>query len=152
MAFEPTVADSNGLFTYGGDRRVQACYAPHYRCNGGAAVVETLGQRIVRLRAERGLSQSQLATFAGVSQGYIWRLEAGQYKHPSADKLAAIARVLHVSLDELRGVPPPEEDELLDSELRLMLDWESVKTLTREEKISLRELVRFWKSTHGRGA
>jgi transcriptional regulator with XRE-family HTH domain len=54
--------------------------------------VETVGQRLHRLRAEQGLSQRDLAQ-PGVSYAYISRIEAGT-RTPSAKALRALAAKL----------------------------------------------------------
>ena len=58
------------------------------------------------LRLNRGLTQAELATRAGVSEYTIVRLERGQRKrpHPSTRrKLAAALGVEIADVDELRG-------------------------------------------------
>ncbi len=86
---------------------------------------ETIGQRLRRLRHERGLSQRELAS-PGVSYAYISRIEASA-RRPSVKALRMLARKLGVSADyletgsEIRDV---EERELriADAELGLRLD------------------------------
>jgi tetratricopeptide (TPR) repeat protein len=85
---------------------------------------ETIGERLRRLRHERGLSQRELAS-PGVSYAYISRIEAGA-RRPSVKALRMLARKLGVSPDyletgsEIRDV---EERELriADAELELRL-------------------------------
>jgi tetratricopeptide (TPR) repeat protein len=85
---------------------------------------ETIGQRLRRLRHERGLSQRELAS-PGVSYAYISRIEAGA-RRPSVKALRMLARKLGVSADyletgsEIRDI---EERELriADAELELRL-------------------------------
>ncbi len=43
-----------------------------------AAFLEQLGQRVRRIRGQRGLSRKALAQFAGVSERYLAQLESGQ--------------------------------------------------------------------------
>jgi len=54
--------------------------------------VETIGERIRRLRVERGLSQRDLAQ-PGVTYAYISRIEAGT-RAPSGKALRALAEKL----------------------------------------------------------
>ena len=61
--------------------------------------VETIGQRLRRLRHERGLSQRELAG-PGVSYAYISRIEAGA-RRPSVKALRMLASKLRVSADYL---------------------------------------------------
>jgi len=88
------------------------------------AAAETIGQRLRRLRHERGLSQRELAS-PGVSYAYISRIEAGA-RRPSVKALRMLAKKLGVSADyletgsEIRDI---EERELriADAELELRL-------------------------------
>lgn len=59
------------------------------------------GQNPIRVWREfRGLTQQQVADTAGISKPYMSQLETGQRKG-TAEVLAAIARALNVSLDDL---------------------------------------------------
>ena len=85
---------------------------------------ETIGQRLRRLRHERGLSQRELAS-PGVSYAYISRIEAGA-RRPSVKALRMLAKKLGVSADYLEtGSEIRESDErelrIADSELELRL-------------------------------
>jgi putative transcriptional regulator len=59
-----------------------------------------LANRVRVARAERGISQEQLATAAGVSRQTISSIETGQYT-PSALLAFVLARVLEVSVAQL---------------------------------------------------
>ena len=59
---------------------------------------EEFGQLIATYRRDRGLSQGQLARAARLSRTYIYHLESGQRKAPSARVARALLRAL-----ELRG-------------------------------------------------
>lgn len=89
---------------------------------------ELLGQRIRRLRRERGWSQRELARRAGVSNSLISRIELGQGEELSLAHLERIARVLGVSLsylvstDEFAPADDPEVQELLREFLTLPAD------------------------------
>jgi transcriptional regulator with XRE-family HTH domain len=80
-----------------------------------AGARETIGQRLRRLRLERGLSQRDLAE-PGVSYAYISRIEADA-RRPSLKALRILARSLRVSPEYLEtGL---ELRDLDDRELRL---------------------------------
>jgi transcriptional regulator with XRE-family HTH domain len=86
------------------------------------AAGETIGQRLKRLRLERGLSQRELAA-PGVSYAYISRIEAGT-RQPSVKALRRLAAKLNVSADYLeRGsdLDPVAERELRLSDLELAI-------------------------------
>ena len=85
---------------------------------------EEIGQRIRRLRLQRGLSQRGLAQ-PGLSYAYLSRIEAGQ-RRPSLAALRIAARRLGVSLEYLETgslVPDAHERELrlADAELELRM-------------------------------
>jgi tetratricopeptide (TPR) repeat protein len=90
----------------------------------GEGQVETIGQRLRRLRHERGLSQRELAS-PGVSYAYISRIEAGA-RRPSVKALRMLAKKLGVSADyletgsEIRDIEQ-RELRIADAELELRL-------------------------------
>jgi transcriptional regulator with XRE-family HTH domain len=93
---------------------------------------ETIGQRLRRLRHERGMSQRELAE-PGVSYAYISRIEAGA-RRPSVKALRMLARKLGVSADYLETgseIRDTDERELqiadAELELRLAQDTESAR-------------------------
>ena len=66
---------------------------------------EVFGRNVARLRASRGLSQTQLAfhldpSGKGVSQSYVSQLEAGK-RDPKLMTLVAIAHALGVPVAEV---------------------------------------------------
>jgi tetratricopeptide (TPR) repeat protein len=85
---------------------------------------ESIGQRLRRLRHERGLSQRELAS-PGVSYAYISRIEAGA-RRPSVKALRMLAKKLGVSADyletgsEIRDIDA-RELRIADAELELRL-------------------------------
>jgi tetratricopeptide (TPR) repeat protein len=90
----------------------------------GTASSESIGQRLRRLRLERGLSQRELAS-PGVSYAYISRIEAGT-RQPSVKALRRLAAKLGVSTDYLEtgsdlGDTEARELRLADAELELRL-------------------------------
>jgi tetratricopeptide (TPR) repeat protein len=91
----------------------------------GARGVETIGERLRRLRLERNLSQRELSS-PGVSYAYISRIEAGT-RQPSVKALRMLARKLEVSVEYLEtgreiGDEAERELRLADAELKLRLD------------------------------
>src|SRR4051795_12384599 len=85
---------------------------------------ESIGERLRRLRVERGFSQRELSS-PGVSYAYISRIEAGA-RRPSVKALRQLARKLGVSVEyletgsDLRDVDE-RELKLSDAELELRL-------------------------------
>ena len=87
----------------------------------GTGSSETVGERLRRLRVERGLSQRELA-LAGVSHSYLSRLETGQ-RAPSVKALRLLATPLGVTAEYLEtGTESGLGETLaLDAELELRL-------------------------------
>ena len=69
------------------------------------------GRRLVQLRQGRGLTQMQLAASAGTSQRVISHYETVA-EYPAVEVLIALAKVLHVTTDELLGLKPPPRVEV----------------------------------------
>src|SRR5919198_897187 len=86
---------------------------------------ETVGERVRRLRLERGLSQRELSE-PGISYAYLSRIEAGQ-RAPSLKALRIVARKLGVTAEHLETGSPvsiavTRELRLTEAELRLRVD------------------------------
>ena len=64
------------------------------------------GTELRRLRSQRGLTQKQLATRAGMQASTITTYEA-RASHPNPDALAALARALRVPRKQLAQLLPP---------------------------------------------
>jgi transcriptional regulator with XRE-family HTH domain len=86
---------------------------------------ETVGERVRRLRVEKGLTQDALSS-PGLTAAQISRIESGK-RQPSLRAIRRIARKLSVSLDYLEtGAELSTREELdlsiADAELRFRLD------------------------------
>ena len=82
------------------------------------ATGKEIGERVAKLRIERGLEPGQLAAYADVSPSYISRLESGGYKRPSGDMLSKIAGALRVSINSiLHGEQQPTERPMSMNEM-----------------------------------
>jgi len=64
--------------------------------------LKVLGQRIKKLRKDRGLLRVDLAVRVGISTGYIGSIEQG-LRYPSLKVLQKIAKHLKTTLPELLG-------------------------------------------------
>lgn len=67
--------------------------------------METLGQRLRRLRTHKGLSLDELAAATGVSKPYLWRLETSPDINPSVDVVQKLAGGLGITVSELLSAP-----------------------------------------------
>ncbi len=85
---------------------------------------EMLGQRIARLRKEKGLTQVEVAKKTGLSQVLVSDYERGRLR-PNPDTIIKLAQILLVTTDELLGV---KESPTTGSKL-------SLKTIRRLKRI-----------------
>jgi transcriptional regulator with XRE-family HTH domain len=74
--------------------------------------IPALGERIRQLRHAAGMTQQSLAVAAGLSISVVVQLENGLRDDPRISTVAALARALGVTIDELipttgQGEPPP---------------------------------------------
>lgn len=64
--------------------------------------LSSLGEKLMRLRTERGLSQEEFAEKAGLDRTYISGLERGK-RNPSFLALERLAKALEIPAGELLG-------------------------------------------------
>ena len=62
--------------------------------------LKALGQKIRKLRQEKGISQEDLANEAKIERSYMGAIERGE-RNPSFDKITSIAKALSVSPSDL---------------------------------------------------
>ncbi len=91
-------------------------------------LAQTFGKQIKVLRAERGLTQAQLAERSGISEEWVRRIERGDGS-PSLDTIEVLAQSLGVAVAALFG-GHPDLPALTPSLLRILaalegeeLDW-----------------------------
>lgn len=70
----------------------------------------TFGERLIKLRRAKGLSQEALGDMVGVTRQTVSKWERGD-STPELEKLVELARVFGVSLDELAGMERGQEGE-----------------------------------------
>jgi transcriptional regulator with XRE-family HTH domain len=68
-----------------------------------------IGKKVYRLRAERKLTQQELAERAGVSQAIISRLETDDRTNVTSDVLKGLAKALGCTTDYLVGMHEEED-------------------------------------------
>ena len=84
--------------------------------------MDTLGERILTARKNKGWTQPQLAEQLGVNLKNVSRWELDQSR-PSIEAAADLAKVLDVSLDYLGGLQDPDTDTELLSLLNKVHDF-----------------------------
>jgi len=72
--------------------------------------MNNIGQRIKQLRKKNDLTQEKLADLLGVTYQSVSKWECGTTM-PDLAMIVPLARVLHVSTDDLLGMKPAEQDE-----------------------------------------
>lgn len=109
---------------------------------------ESFGQRLARIRKEKGYTQVQLAKKVGIIQVLISDYERGRLR-PYHEMIARFARALKVSADELLGLDASKikEDKLsLKISLKILRRLKKIEELpTEKQKILLRTIDIFLK-------
>lgn len=99
-----------------------------------------LGQKIRRLRKEKGFTLDKLAELTESSKSYIWELENKNPPRPSAEKLAKIAEKLDTTieflLDEGEGV---SQEEAADAQF-----YRQYRKMDSTTKDKIRQMVKLW--------
>jgi transcriptional regulator with XRE-family HTH domain len=105
-----------------------------------------LGKTIRGLREELGMSQAQLSSQGGLSQGYLSQLENDEVQNPSAAVIFRLAQALHVDpriLMDAAGYSQPAD--ATDDGYEVTVDPELLRFLARyprEQQSSLLRLLR----------
>lgn len=73
--------------------------------------METIGERIAKVRKELNLNQRELCKMADITEVSLSRYENGS-RMPKAEVLARLAEVLNVSTDYLIGITDEKNTEL----------------------------------------
>ncbi len=93
----------------------------------------SIGQRIRHLRKQRGLSQIQLASLVGISQGSLSLLEVDRTHAPMGETLAGLCRALQTTPEFLmQGFGDGESIDLAMDEHRLMHLWRALPANARQ--------------------
>ena len=100
-----------------------------------AANDKSIGERLKEIRRPRGLTQGELAEKLDLNQPLISQYERGEIRL-SATLLAALARVLRVSSDELLGLKQSKDNGLV-SDRRLLRRFQKMEELSRRDKQAL---------------
>ena len=100
------------------------------------------GERLAELRAERGITQIQLAEMIGSSQRAVSHYETVA-EYPPTAVVVQIAEALKVNTDELLGVKPPRKAaKAEDPEVRrLWKKFQQVLTLPEKDRRAVIRLV-----------
>lgn len=103
---------------------------------------ESLGERVRRLRLNRGFSQEELARQIGVSKTQVYLVEAGKTRAPQAEVLRGYARALGISLTYLKNGGDPEPAAAAERWPPLEVYLRHVSTLAEDEIAHIVRIVR----------
>lgn len=99
------------------------------------------GERLAALRKQRGLTQVQLAQRIGSTQRAISYYETA-VGHPPAPAVAALAKALGVTSDELLGLEPPRERPKDSPETRkLWKKFQRLRLLSTKDQRAIIRLI-----------
>lgn len=105
-----------------------------------------IGEKVKKIRTEKGLSLSELAERAGVAKSYLSSIERNIQSNPSIQFLEKIAAVLDISVESLiDGSNRDENDnEVLDEEWTNLIREAMESGISKEQ---FREFLEFnrWK-------
>lgn len=100
---------------------------------------ETFGQRLARIRKEKGHTQAEVANRMGLVQALVSEYERDKIR-PYHEMVARFALALEVSADELLGLDAPKEQRKVPS-LRLQKRMLQIEELpAHHKKILLRTI------------
>ena len=92
---------------------------------------ETFGQRLARLRKERGLTQSELADKLGISAQAVSKWENDQAS-PDLDIIITLSDIFQITTDELLGKEKPAATVLTDKPTKKDIDKMVLKIKVRD--------------------
>lgn len=115
---------------------------------GTASGGETVGQRLARLRRERGLTQAELAGRLSIAQPIVSDYERGELRL-HGQLIVRLTEILGVSADELLGLTPTP-DAGPQVQRRLVRRLRAIDRLPRRDQQALfRTIDAFLKSAGG---
>lgn len=100
--------------------------------------IEAIGERIARLRSERGYSQRDLAKETGISHRMIAYYEK-QAQYPPTHVLPILADALGVTTDQLFGIEKIKVEK--NKDMRLWRRFRQIEKLDLKEKRKIMQLL-----------
>lgn len=97
--------------------------------------LETIAQRLVRMRKEKGITQHDMADRLGVSQPVVSDYERGVLRL-HGELIVKAAEILNVSADEILGLTPQRERPPLKSR-KLLRRMELIERLSKRDRDAL---------------
>lgn len=109
-----------------------------------------IGQRLRALRAERGMSQVELAAALGTYQTSLSQIERG-VRGVGIQQVLKMCRALKVSPDRLIGPASKQETSAPDRNARLLRRVRRVEQLPAEHQEAVVKMLDAFLDTHARG-
>lgn len=100
-----------------------------------------LGEKIRRLRKQKGFTLDKLAELSGSSKSYVWELENKNPPRPSAEKLARVAESLDTTLEYLLD----EEDNVTEGDAADARFYRQYRRMDPETKAKIRRTIKLWR-------
>ena len=102
-----------------------------------------LGEKIKKLRKEKGLNAEKLSRKIGVNKGYITHIEHKIVKNPSVKKIACVAKELNVTIDYLLDDNTTEMNP--ENESRVF--YRKMGDLSQDAQKKLMQIVDVWRNS-----
>lgn len=102
--------------------------------------MDKLGKRIIKLRKDNNLSQSDLAAKAGVSYAQIGRYET-KGAQPPAEVLKKIADALKTTSDYLINGDKDEKAKATLKDTELLQQFKAVEQLDDKDKNTIKDII-----------
>lgn len=99
-----------------------------------------LGEKIKKLRKDKGLTLDKLAVLSDSSKSYVWELENKTPPRPSAEKLSNIASALDTTLEFLLD----ESGEVEEEDAADATFYRNYRKLDVGTKSKIRKIVDLW--------
>lgn len=94
---------------------------------------EKMGERLLKLRMEHGLSQEDLASALGVSRQAVSKWERGEASLDT-DNLIKLAEFYHISIDELLNHKVEKEEKKVDEKKddKVHIEWDGIHVESKD--------------------
>lgn len=109
--------------------------------------MDSIGQRIKKIRTQRNLSLSELAESAGVAKSYLSNVERGIQNNPSIQFIEKMADTLKVSVHSLLFGDSDQKDGRLDPEWALLVQEAMASGVDKEQFKEFLEFQKWKKSS-----
>jgi transcriptional regulator with XRE-family HTH domain len=102
----------------------------------GKTTTETIGERLVRLRKEKGITQKELAAFLRVTQPLVSNYETGELRL-HGELIVQLANILGTTADELLGLEKQSRGAGTVKNRRLLRRVREIEKLPRRDQEAL---------------